>query len=140
MLQVLEIANEFTNEVGYNFDPVAAHETILAYHDSPQADVLLVHDGDVVSGGALVLYESAFHYERCGVVVKFYVRKDYRKTETGRRLAKKVSEWFDSNHCVFSEIIVTGNLQTDKLTLNLFKKFGYTNQSVSLRRYYNGSN
>ena len=110
------------------------------YVNSPNGAVILCIDDESgrIAGASIVQYEQLFQHERVGVIVKFYVRKLYRGTGKGRELLESTVRWFDEKDCVFSEVVPTAGLDIDQLTINLFKKFGYTNCAIALRRYHNG--
>lgn len=133
--EVLELAQEFAEEVGFTFNAGKAHVTLLGYIQNDHGELITHYVEGALAGAALVAYEDAFQDEFCGFLFKFYVRKPYRKTTASRELAQKVVDWFDDKGCVFSEAMVTGGLTTDKLTLNLFKKFGYSEHATILRRF-----
>jgi GNAT superfamily N-acetyltransferase len=125
-------------KVGYTFNPDAAYETFINFDADPSGEVLAVTDDATVMAAALVMYEDAFQFERTGIIVKLYTRVDYRGTYASRMLMKRAIDWFDKKDCIFSEALASGNLPTDQLTLNLYKKFGYSEEGVFLRRKHNG--
>lgn len=140
MAELLLLSKEFCDEVGFTHDADNAYRTINSYASEETAGVIYCKDDNQVKSAALVLYEDAFQAERCGVLVKFYVRKPWRKTGAGRELMRKVCEWFDEKGCVFSDAMASGGMATDKITLNLYRKFGYTDGGLYLRRENNGRN
>lgn len=137
MPEMLDGAREFCDEVGFTFNPESAYEAIVHYDAANNSDVLPVIIDDTVAGAAIVTYDDTFQYERVGILVKFYIRKRYRSKGLGRVLMKKVIQWFDKKDCIHSEAFVSGGLDVDPLTYNLFRKFGYKNDGLRLRRYYN---
>lgn len=134
--QLLVGAKEFTEECGLDFNAENAASTLMDYDASPYADVLMVEDGEMVHAAALVSFEEMFQHQRIGTIVKLYVRKHARCSGVSRELMSRCVTWFDLQQCVYSFAFVTGGLPTDRLTLNLYKRFGYEGEGNILQRNY----
>ena len=137
IVDVLDGMKEFCDEVGYTYFPERAYHAVIHYMEAYSCDILIEVVDGTAAAAAIVQYDDMYHYERTGLIAKFYVRKPYRGTPVARNLMKKVQKWFDDNDCIFSDAVVNGGLDVDPLTYNLFRKFGFENDGLRLRRYYN---
>lgn len=129
MPSLLQMAKEFIEESdwGWTYD---AHASISTFHHYMHADdcalLIALIDG-APCGLATIAHDSEYHHERIGIVSKFYMRKQARKTRAAREMLRAIAAWFDIMGCTHSFATATANIPTEgKAFSNLFKKFGFT--------------
>jgi GNAT superfamily N-acetyltransferase len=89
--------------------------------------MLLVMDGDLLAGIAIVFFHRDYCLERLGFIDRFYVRKPWRGTAAARGLAAHAVEWFQRKACRTVFVTATAHLSAnrDRQFVNLFRKFGF---------------
>lgn len=132
LIQVEEFINESDYPLSYNVQ--SSTQFIINLLRDPTCEIMLVYKDGVPAGFGIVGYDTEFHNERIGYVLKFYIRKFFRGTPVSRILSVTLSDWFDNNECVVSFVTSTAAIGEDQLFKNLMGKVNYTPVGEVLKR------
>jgi GNAT superfamily N-acetyltransferase len=132
---LLDGVEEFINESFYQieFDRERSSMVLMAYAESPAGEVIyMANDEGKPVAAVLVAAEADFMTEPFGYIVKFYVRPEARRSGVARELLGAATEWFKVQGTAANFATATAGIGKDKIFVNLFKKFGYTELGPTL--------
>lgn len=134
VFELLNALCEFGIETSYedSYTDTVEHDNkiLLDIHyilsDIDSKIIILKEDKEVI-GFSIVSKDKLFRLdEGMGILVKFYVRKQYRGTTAGRELAAATMAWFNDSGVKNSFCTATGNIGiSNTMFENLFRKFNY---------------
>lgn len=132
LLCVEEFIKESGYELTYSYKNSIDYITGLIMDES--CGGIVIYLDNEVAGFATFGYDTEFHNERFGYLMKFYVRKQYRGTTVGRKLIEEITKWFDANNCIESFATSTAAIGEDQQYVNLLSKYGYSTCGRTLKR------
>lgn len=138
---VLELLIEFGKESNVNYYTGTHQQEDKAFNDiwriynDPDSAILLEYQDDRPAGFAIVFCDKLFtDAHGIGIVGKFYIRKECRRTHAGRNLCEQVTQWFDSVGVQDSFVTSTAGINENKQFENLFRKYGYNQVGIAMKR------
>ncbi len=134
IFELLNTLCEFGIETNYNQyytdtvdqDNKILNDIYILLHDI-DTSIIILHDDKEIHGFSIVSTDKLFRIdEGLGIIVKFYVRKQYRGSVDGYRLTAASIAWFKDKGITQSFCTSTGNIGIPSSAFeNLFSKFNY---------------
>jgi len=126
-------AKAFTQESGLplTWSERHARETIWAQIHDPSVDFIVEVERadfeDVITGGAIIVYDQDYYEETCAIVQKFFVYREFRGRGTSDNLLKGVLGTCVKRGAllVFAQAGAAMGWRMEKLFVRLFQRHGF---------------